>query len=136
MFTNVVIAIKPGVSKAPLIDLAVQAAPAPATLHLVTLVQVGKDQNELDRLAQTEADSEKTAADLRERGYEVSTYTAPVAVGAAIEINNYAEEQDADLIVIGLAKRSRVSKALIGSDAQRILLSSGRAVLSAPLMAD
>jgi nucleotide-binding universal stress UspA family protein len=51
------------------------------------------------------------------------------------ELVQIAERVGADLVVIGLAKRTRVGKALLGSDAQRVLLSAACPVLSLRLPA-
>lgn len=49
---------------------------------------------------------------------------------AADELVDVAEETDADLIVIGLRRRSAVGKFLLGSNAQRILLDANCPVLA------
>lgn len=49
---------------------------------------------------------------------------------AADEILSVAEERRADLVVIGLRKRSAVGKLLLGSTAQRVLLESPCPVLA------
>jgi nucleotide-binding universal stress UspA family protein len=43
-----------------------------------------------------------------------------------------AQQQQAELIVVGLHRRSRVQKALMGSTAQRVILSAGIPVLTVP----
>jgi nucleotide-binding universal stress UspA family protein len=43
-----------------------------------------------------------------------------------------ARQQEAELIVVGLHRRSRVQKALMGSTAQRVILSAGIPVLTVP----
>ena len=48
----------------------------------------------------------------------------------ADEVLNVAKEVDADLIVIGLRRRTPVGKLILGSTAQRILLGSTGSVLS------
>lgn len=49
---------------------------------------------------------------------------------AAEDVIQAAEEHQADLVVIGLRKRSAVGKLLLGSTAQRILLQAHCAVLA------
>jgi nucleotide-binding universal stress UspA family protein len=49
---------------------------------------------------------------------------------AAEEILSVAEQRRADLVVIGLRKRSAVGKLLLGSTAQRVLLEAPCAVLA------
>ncbi len=41
-----------------------------------------------------------------------------------------ADDVDADLIVIGLRRRSTLGKFILGSNAQRILMDANRAVLA------
>jgi nucleotide-binding universal stress UspA family protein len=135
MFANVVVAIKEEVPAAPLLELARKAAPVPAKLHLVTLVQLGARVDERQHLADATDALETMAAALRDEGYDATSYVGAIAAAAGSEILGIAEERGADLVVIGLAKRTRVSKALIGSDAQRVLLSARRPVLSAPVHA-
>ena len=130
MFRSALIALKEGNQHDPLITLATRAVLSPAVLHLVTLVRVGTDENEAERLDSVSGVLEKHASRLRDDGYDVHCYSRIAALGPAIDIIRIAEEQSAELVVIGLAKRSRVGKALMGSDAQRILLGAERPVLS------
>ena len=133
MFTNVVVGLKDGVSHAPLLALAKKAAPPPARIHLVTLVRGGTNEDEPQRMQRAEKDLEEHAGRLREDGYDVSSEVGLVVVAAAVDLVRSAEQREADLIVIGLAKRTRVGKALMGSDAQRVLLSANCPVLSTPI---
>lgn len=129
MFTNVLVALKEGADAAPLLDLARAAAPAPAHLHLVTLVRVGTNEDEVARLRASQARLDELAAGLGSAGYDVTTHVSFVVVAAGADLIATAHELGCDLIVIGLAKRTRVGKALMGSDAQRVLLSAGCPVL-------
>ena len=45
-------------------------------------------------------------------------------------LNEWAEQEDADLIIIGLRKRSAIGKFILGSQAQRILLEADVPVLT------
>lgn len=123
MFTNILIALKENQPSEPLLELATQAAPSPARLHLVTLVRVGTEDDEVQRLRRTERNLAEQAEALTAKGYDVSWEAGIVAVSAAVDLVRIAGTREADLMVIGLAKRTRVGKALMGSDAQRILLS-------------
>ena len=102
-------------------------------MHLVTLVRAGTQEDEPQRFDRARKDLEHHAAPLRDVGYEVTTEVGVVVVAAAADLVRTAERHEADLIVIGLAKRTRVGKALMGSDAQRVLLSAGCPVLSIPV---
>ena len=129
MFSNVLVALKESVPHEPLIELATKAATDRAQLHLVTLVRVGLERDELERLRQVEADLTGAADVLRDAGYDATWEANLLAVSAAVDLIDIAERRAADLLVIGLAKRTRVGKALMGSDAQRVLLSASCPVL-------
>ena len=122
MFSNVLIGLKEGVDPVPLLALASSAVQGPATFHLATLVRIGNDGDESSRLRNAESHLENHAQALRKQGYEVSFEAGLVVAAAAADLLRIAERRSSDLIVIGLAKRSRVGKALMGSDAQRVLL--------------
>lgn len=75
-----------------------------------------------------EADTVRDRLDAVDVGYEVR----PVRRGqdVAEDIVRTAEETDAELIVIGLRRRTPVGKLLLGSNAQRILLEASCPVLA------
>jgi nucleotide-binding universal stress UspA family protein len=123
VFTTVLVAVKENVPHEPLLALARQAAPRPARLHLVTLVRVGSADDEIQRLRRAEHNLAQQVEALTAEGYEASWEAGIVAGSAAVDLVRIAGEREVDLLVIGLAKRTRVGKALMGSDAQRILLS-------------
>jgi nucleotide-binding universal stress UspA family protein len=129
VFKNILIALKENVPHEPLLELARTAAARPARLHLVTLVHVGTEDDELQRLKRTERDLSQQTEALTAEGYEASWEAGIGAVSAATDLVRIAETRQVDLMVIGLAKRTRVGKALMGSDAQRILLSARCPVL-------
>lgn len=129
MFNRVLVGLKEDLPPAPLLDLVRGAAAPGATVHLVTLVKAGTYEDEPQRLKRAEVDLEKAAADLRQEGYEATYESSLIVAAAAAELLRIAQEQQADLMVIGLAKRTRVGKALVGSDAQRVLLGSRCPVL-------
>jgi nucleotide-binding universal stress UspA family protein len=130
MRTNVVIGLKPGLANQALLDLARDVAAKDATLHIVSFVTVGRDDDEAERLASVTADIEALGTSLRGQGYAVETVVQINAIGLGNELTEYAERVGADLIVIGLAKRTRVGKALVGGDAQTVLLNATCPVLA------
>jgi nucleotide-binding universal stress UspA family protein len=79
-----------------------------------------KDDQQMEAVKQRLADS-GVKYDLRQlvRGFE-----------PAEDLISIAESNDADLIVIGLRRRSPVGKLILGSNAQRILLDAHCAVLA------
>lgn len=122
MPANAVVGLKPGLYHRDLLDLTTSVIESGATIHLVSLVQVSKESDEQERLDATRANVEAVAEDLRGRGFEVDTLVQISAIGLGAELAEIATRLDADLLVIGLAKRSRVGKALLGSDAQSVLM--------------
>lgn len=129
MFDRVLVGLKEGLPHEALLELARRSASPAAKIHLVTLVRTGSYEDEPDRLTKVGRDLEMHAAALRQDGFEVSHEFNLIVVAAAGELLRIAEEQKSDLIVIGLAKRTRVGKALMGSDAQRVLLGAQCPVL-------
>lgn len=129
MFENIVVGLKEGLGHQALLELATSVARTGARLHLVTLVKVGTHEDEAERLEQARRDVEAHADTLRARGFEVSHDVGLVVVAAAVDLLRIATDRECDLVVIGLAKRTRVGKALMGSDAQRVLLGAECPVL-------
>jgi nucleotide-binding universal stress UspA family protein len=129
MFENIVVGLKEGLPHEPLLELATSVTRPGARIHLVTLVKVGTQEDEPERLERARRDVEDHAETLRARGYEVTHDVGLIVVAAAADLLRIANDRGADLIVIGLAKRTRVGKALMGSDAQRVLLGAECPVL-------
>lgn len=130
MMKMIVIALKPGVNSAPLIELAESVAQPDAHFHFLSLITIGTDSDERERLtaveAQLKATCEKLAAKCRS-----SSFTARISsMGLAGHILEIATDVAANLLVIGFAKRTRVGKALLGSDAQAVLLQAEFPVLA------
>lgn len=81
---------------------------------------------------------EDTARDLttrlRDMGLETSAIEAVARMGPFTEtVRRLAAEHDVDGIVVGMRRRSRVGKFLLGSDLQDLLLSTDRPVLTVPI---
>lgn len=129
MFSNIVVGLKEDLPYQQLLVLARQVAKDDATIHLVSYVKAGAYEDEPARLKTMGRILEGHAATLRNDGFQVSQEVGLIAVAAAAELLRYASENRADLLVVGLAKRTRVGKALMGSDAQRVLIGSECPVL-------
>lgn len=67
---------------------------------------------------------------LAHSGVEHQIRRAPDPLDPAEEVLASAERSDADVIVIGLRRRSPVGKLLLGSNAQRVLLDAACPVLA------
>ena len=75
-------------------------------------------------------DAEGVAAQLRETGLQVEI-RAPIGANSPADALLQAAKDDAvDLIVIGIRRRSRVGKLIVGSNAQEILLAADAPVLA------
>ena len=83
---------------------------------------------EAARIAEEEL--EQMTADLRASGTEVEIRQLVRGNDPAEDLIAAADETGADLIVIGLRRRTPVGKLILGSNAQRILLDAPCAVLA------
>ncbi|HYO20159.1 MAG TPA: universal stress protein, partial [Dermatophilaceae bacterium] len=85
------------------------------------------DATEAERLEQALAE---IRAELEASGLDYDERTLVRGSEPADDLIAVAEEVNADLIVIGLRRRSPVGKLLLGSNAQRILLEASCPVLA------
>lgn len=103
-------------------------------VHLVAYVANPRDAQAAAEFQNQRAAAEERAHAVAEthRAEGIDTHVhVPVGVDTPAEaILRVAEEQDADLIVIGMRRRSRVGKLVLGSNAQDILLRAEAPVLS------
>jgi nucleotide-binding universal stress UspA family protein len=82
-------------------------------------------------LEETKRDLEKS---LKELGLVQSSFTVLARIGKPVdEIQKVAAEHEVDTLVIGMRRRSRVGKFLLGSDLQELLLSSELPVAAVPI---
>ena len=81
--------------------------------------------------AADELDLDAVTARLETEGVPHSISHLDIGAGTASDaVLRIADDVDADLLVIGMHRRSPVGKALLGSNAQRILLIAGWPVLA------
>lgn len=83
-----------------------------------------------DAVEQRELELEVLRRDAATEGVEVEIRVLGEKRDVAEDLIAVAEEIDADVIVIGLRRRSPVGKLILGSNAQRILLGSPCPVLA------
>lgn len=109
------------------------------TLHLVEHVSVetpsGASQaTQQGRFMSAASDAlERLAEGYREQGIEVETHALVSTRGDSVFARDFlkqAEQVDASLIVIGIRRRSRVGKLVLGSRAQDLLLQADCPVLA------
>jgi nucleotide-binding universal stress UspA family protein len=114
-------------------EAALAAAIAESTLRKADLVVVNAhrgrhpDAASQQRIA-TELDEVQARA--RAEGLTVDVRTPQTELEPADDLISIAAELDADLIVIGLRRRTPVGKLILGSSAQRILLDAHCPVLA------
>jgi nucleotide-binding universal stress UspA family protein len=115
-------------------DAAVEQGIAEARLRGTGLIVVNSHRGgrEFDdkTSARTEQDLTALEAKLKESGLEYEVRQLVRGMEPAEDLIGIAEESDADLIVIGLRRRTPVGKLILGSNAQRILLDAPCPVLA------
>ena len=143
-FHNIVVAVDFSPTSADALDVAHDMARQNhARLHVIHVVAdpfhsiyavEGSGLNLPVLLQQWIAAAEQHLADLVERRpIEAGMLTTAVLAGSpAQEIVRYADDQQADLIVVGSHGRAMVGRLLLGSVADRVLHHAGRAVLVVP----
>jgi nucleotide-binding universal stress UspA family protein len=113
-------------------EAALDLAAAEAELRggSVVLVNTGRGDTYLDRHYANQAELDAAEARLRDRGVEVTIRHGVGGGDVAAELLQAVAEEEADLIVLGIRRRSTVSKFILGNTAQRILLESPIPVLA------
>lgn len=89
----------------------------------------GGERDELDQIRAYDAAFEEATARLSERGvnHEVKRYAR--GASPAEDLLQCARDEDVDLLVIGIRRRSPVGKLILGSNAQDIILQADCPVL-------
>ncbi|MEJ7706071.1 MAG: universal stress protein [Nocardioidaceae bacterium] len=113
---------------------ALRASAEEAKLRGSNLVVVnshrGGREFDADDAVQTESQLEEVRSQLRDAGVEHEVRQLVRGFDPAEDLINVASEVAADLIVIGLRRRTPVGKLILGSNAQRILLDAPCPVLA------
>ena len=113
---------------------ALEKAVEEATLRSARLVIVHSERGgqTLDVVTTAHYDARLTAVadDLTAKGLEVEVRTLVRGHDAASDLLSIIDEEHADLVVIGLRRRSPVGKLVLGSNSQQILLDAKCPVLA------
>lgn len=113
---------------------ALRAASAEARLRGARLIVINSNRGgkDLDReeAARYEAELDAVRQALSDAGVEHEVRQLVRGIEPAEDLVKVAEETSAELIVIGLRRRTPVGKLILGSNAQRILLDAPCAVLA------
>ncbi len=100
-----------------------------AEILLVSSSEGGKGENQ-ERLSQLTMKLENIKADLKEEGTACEVTQLARGLSPGEDIVFFAEENNVDLIYVGIQKKSRTSKLLLGSTAQFIILKAPCPVVS------
>ena len=100
-----------------------------ADVHLVTSMSSGKD-DEQDKITNAESQLEWAKSTLEAAGLRCTTHLLIRGMTAGEDIVTFAEEKKVDEIVVGVKRRSRVQKILLGSTAQFIIIKAPCAVVT------
>jgi len=113
---------------------AVTAAIAEAKLRGSTLIVVnshrGGDSFDAEKSAQADAEMDTVRKRVEDEGVQVEIRQLVRGFEPAEDLIGVAESSEAELIVIGLRRRTPVGKLILGSNAQRILLDAHCPVLA------
>lgn len=113
-------------------EAAVDAAAAEANLRggSVVLVNTSRGDAAVDERYANESELAAAEARLRAAGVEVSVRQSVAARDIPDALLATAAEEGADLIVIGLRRRTPIGKFILGSTAQRVLIEADIPVLA------
>ncbi len=107
-------------------------AHAKLTGAALTVLNTGKNGDYSDPVYASAQDIDAVESELGEAGIEFEIRRPNDGLSATDSILGVAEEIGADLLVIGLRKRSAVGKLITGSTAQAVLLGSSVPVVAVP----
>jgi nucleotide-binding universal stress UspA family protein len=110
------------------LELGTREAALRATSVVIVNVAVGNDFADITYADEKDLDGVRNSLAAATVGYEMVQLEGVADVADAVL--TAAAARDVDLIVVGLRRRSPVGKALLGSNAQRIILSAECPVLS------
>jgi nucleotide-binding universal stress UspA family protein len=113
-------------------EAALDAAAAEAELRgaSVVLLNTSRGDSYLDTRYANAEELAAAEARLRTQGIEVTVQQAVASADVAHELLKAAAQEEVELIVLGLRRRSPVGKLILGSTAQRVLLESPVPVLA------
>jgi nucleotide-binding universal stress UspA family protein len=129
---RIVVAAKAGADEPWLADAAANLAEQTgAAISVVSVdgldVEMGSTLPRSEYTELARASAERLAAQIRERGQEAEAHVRPGKVVPGVLI--FAEEQEADLILVGASKRGPVAKRLLGDVSLELVRRSRRPVM-------
>ena len=100
-----------------------------ATVDVITSMEKGTE-GQRQQIEQAERGLEWAKGLFADNGIDCATHLLIRGVAPGEDLVAYAEEQNADEIVIGVKRRSKVGKLLMGSTAQYVILKAACPVVS------
>jgi len=100
-----------------------------ATVDIVTSMEKGTE-NERERIEQAERGLEWAKSLFEDDNIECNTHLLIRGLAPGEDLVQFAEENQVDEIVVGVKRRSKVGKLLMGSTAQFIILQASCPVVS------
>lgn len=105
------------------------AAAFKARILVVTSLEGGGGESK-DDVRKAEANLEKVKSDFDAQGIDCETHLLIRGLTAGEDIALFAREQNAEELIIGIKKRSKVGKLMFGSTAQYVILNAPCPVLA------
>lgn len=100
-----------------------------ASVEVVTSMQKGSESERKD-IEQAERGLEYAKSLFEEEGIDCNTHLLIRGLSAGEDLVEFANENQIDLIVVGVKRRSKVGKLLMGSTAQYVILQAECPVIS------
>jgi len=127
---NIVTGFRPSTEGRAAVDRAVEEARLRGGKVLVVHWMRGGERDEMEQLMRYRARFEQLQADLIESGVDHELIEYARGNSPAEDLLEVARERGAELIVIGVRRRSPVGKLVLGSNAQDVLLEADCPVLA------
>ena len=100
-----------------------------ATVNVVTSMEKGTE-SQREEIEQAERGLEWAKSLFADDGIDCATHLLIRGASPGEDLVNFAEEQEADEVIIGVKRRSKVGKLLMGSTAQYVILKANCPVVS------
>jgi nucleotide-binding universal stress UspA family protein len=127
---NIVTGFRPSTEGRAAVDRAIEEARLRGGTVLVVHSMHGGERDELEKLMNYRKRFEELKADLEASGVAHELIEYARGNSPAEDLLAIARERDAELIVIGIRRRSPVGKLVLGSNAQDVLLEAECPVLA------
>ena len=127
---RIVTGFRPSTEGRAAVDRAIEEAQLRGGSVLVVHSMHGGERDELERVMRYRERFEQLKGDLEASGVDYELIEYARGNSPAEDLLAIAKERDADLIVIGIRRRSPVGKLVLGSNAQDVLLEADFPVLA------